>query len=69
MHESPQIEITSSTHCASHLVWQQYESAEQISSVHELQVETSAEPVEQIGCEQVPSMLLPLSDPATPASM
>ena len=65
---SPQIEDTSSTHSVSHLVAQQYESVEQISSVHELQVEWRAAPVEQIACEQVPLMPLAASGLAVGAS-
>jgi len=52
------------------LVLQQYESLEQISVVHELQVDWSAAPAVQIACAQVPLMPLPLplSEPACDAS-
>ncbi len=53
-HDWPQIELTSPTQIESHAVVQQYESCAQISPAQVLQLPSRFEPVEQIGCAQLP---------------
>jgi hypothetical protein len=66
---SPQTDDTSPTHSESHFVVQQYESPEQIWSVHELQVAWSADPVEQIACAHVPLISFTASAGASAATI
>ncbi len=53
LHDWPQTELTSPTHCASQLVLQQYASAAHTLPAQGSQLEVSALPVEQIGWAQV----------------